>query len=426
MKCGVTKLSEAGGTVGKADAAEVLALLCELSQQLLAWSWEGVVGYEEMVERVGRSYGYEDATVMMEAQSATIKLDGQTTFVKGGIPGSPPMAYTQELKNMLADIYAGKLSVTEARRALKNLHDKAPPYSPFLVWLGVVIVSVGFAVDVVGTWEGMLWAGITGMATGLAFVAADRVAGFGKIVPLVATLASGIIVMLAFKFGWAAAAPGLLLISSTFVFIPGDSISTQAYELAEGKWSAGVDRLFYSIIMLVLQVTGAFLAIVLTGTAVAELFPTGPHDAFAWWAVYPGRFVFVIGILFAFHMSWKQFVPVIITLWIVTAVAQLSSMVYGEFAGTFFATIVGTILALWQARRPRSIPAFVLMIPIIFALSPGSHGLRQLETWVSGEAITGVKDLQTLVTVLLAIAMGLVVGRAIAHRWRWIAHPVGA
>jgi uncharacterized membrane protein YjjB (DUF3815 family) len=294
------------------------------------------------------------------------------------------------------------------------------------VWLGVVIVSVGFAVDVVGTWEGMLWAGITGMATGLAFVAADRVAGFGKIASLVATLASGIIVMLAFKFGWVVAAPGLLLISSTFVFIPGDSISTQAYELAEGRWSAGVDRLFYSIIMLVLQVTGAFLAIVLTGTAVAELFPTGPHDAFAWWAAYPGRFVFVIGILFAFHMSWKQFPQALLTLWVVTAVAQVSSMAYGEVAGTFIATAVGTILALWQARKPRSIPAFVLMIPIIFALSPGSHGLRQLETWLSGEAITGVKDLQTLVTILLAIAMGMVVGRAIAHRWRWIAKPVEA
>jgi uncharacterized membrane protein YjjP (DUF1212 family)/uncharacterized membrane protein YjjB (DUF3815 family) len=419
-------MSEAGGMTGKADAAEVRTLLCELSQQLLAWSWEGVVGYEEIVERVGRTYGYDDTTVMMEAQSATIKLDGQTTFVKGGIPGFPPMAYTQDLKNMLEDIYAGKLPVTAARQALKTLHDKEPPYSPFLVWLGVVIVSVGFAVDIVGTWEGMLWAGITGMATGVAFVAADRVAGFGKIVPLVATLASGIIVILAFRFGWTAAAPGLLLISSTFVFIPGDSISTQAYELAEGKWSAGVDRLFYSIIMLVLQVTGAFIAVVITGTAVGELFPTGAHDTFAWWAAYPGRFVFVIGILLAFHMSWKHFVPVIITLWIVTAVAQLSSMAYGEVAGTFFATIVGTVLAMWQARKPRSIPAFVLMIPIIFALSPGSHGLRQLETWVSGTTITGVNDLQTLATVLLAIAMGLVVGRTIAHRWSWIARPVEA
>jgi len=412
----------------KANADDVRALLRELSQQLLAWSWEGVVGYEEMVERVGRTYGYEDTTVAMEAQLAMIKLeaDEEMTFVKGGIPGFPPMAYTQTLKDLLADIYSGKLSVAEARKSLKALHDKEPPYPPFLNWLGVVIVSIGFAVDVVGTWEGMLWAGITGMATGLAFVAADRVAGFGKIAQLVATFASGVIVMLAYKYGWTAAAPGLLLISSTFVFIPGDSISTQAYELSEGNWSAGVDRLFYSMIMLVLQVTGAFIAIALTGTAVAELFPSGPHDAFAWWAAYPGRFVFVIGILLAFNMSLKQFVPAVVTLWIVTAVAQVSTMAYGGVAGTFIAMTVGTILALWQARKPRSIPSFVLLVPIVFALSPGSHGLRQLETWVSGEKITGVHDLTTLVSVLLAIAMGLVVGRAIAHKWRWIANPVDA
>jgi uncharacterized membrane protein YjjP (DUF1212 family) len=421
-------MSEASVRGQKADGDEVRALLRELSQQLLAWSWEGVVGYEEMVERVGRTYGYADTTVVMEAQLAMIKLevDEHMTFVKGGIPGFPPMAYTQDLKNLLADIYAGKLSVDQARKSLKTLHDKEPPYPPFLNWLGVVIVSIGFAVDVVGTWEGLLWAGITGMATGLAFVAADRVAGFGKIAQLVATMASGIIVMLAYKYGWTAAAPGLLLISSTFVFIPGDSISTQAYELSMGNWSAGVDRLFYSIIMLVLQVTGAFLAIALTGTAMVELFPTGPHDAFAWWAAYPGRFVFVVGILLAFNMSLKQFVPAIVTLWIVTAVAQVSTMAYGEVAGTFIAMTVGTILALWQARKPRSIPSFVLLIPIIFALSPGSHGLRQLETWVSGETITGVHDLTTLVSVLLAIAMGLVVGRAIAHKWRWIANPVDA
>ena len=412
----------------KADANEVRALLRELSEQLLGWSWEGVVGYEEMVERVGRSYGYQDTTVVMEAQLAMIKLeaDEHMTFVKGGIPGFPPMAYTQDIKNLLADIYAGKLSVSEARKALEVIHEKEPPYPPFLNWLGVVIVSIGFAVDVVGTWEGMLWAGITGMATGLAFVAADRVAGFGKIAQLVATMASGIIVMLAYKYGWTAAAPGLLLVSSTFVFIPGDSISTQAYELSMGNWSAGVDRLFYSIIMLVLQVTGAFLAIALTGSAMVELFPTGPHDAFAWWAAYPGRFVFVIGILLAFNMSLKHFVPAIVTLWIVTAVAQISTMAYGEVAGTFIAMLVGVILALWQARKPRSIPSFVLLIPIVFALSPGSHGLRQLETWVSGKTITGVHDLTTLVSVLLAIAMGMVVGRVIAHRWRWIANPVDA
>jgi len=162
----------------KADKTEVRDLLRGLSRLLLNWSWEGVVGYEEMVERVGRIYGWDDTTVMMEAQCATIELDGKTTFVKGGIPAIPPLAYTQNLKDLLADIYAGKLSVTEAHKAVEDLANREPPYGPILVWLGVVIVSIGFAVDVDGTWVGLLWAGITGMATGVAFLAADRVEGF--------------------------------------------------------------------------------------------------------------------------------------------------------------------------------------------------------------------------------------------------------
>ena len=37
----------------QADTHEVRTLLCDLSQLLLKWSWEGVVGYEEKVEKVG-------------------------------------------------------------------------------------------------------------------------------------------------------------------------------------------------------------------------------------------------------------------------------------------------------------------------------------------------------------------------------------
>jgi uncharacterized membrane protein YjjB (DUF3815 family) len=183
----------------------------------------------------------------------------------------------------------------------------------------------------------------------------------------------------------------------------------------------------YSIMMLALMATGAFLAVVVTGSAVSELFPTASDETFAWWAVYPGRAVLTLGILLAFHMSWKQFTPVLISIWVVTVAAQLSSMAYGEYAGTFFGAVIGTLLALWLARKPYSISAFVVMVPIIFALSPGSHGLRQLETWVAGNTITGVNDLQTVFFVVLAIALGMVVGGVIAPRsWRWITKPVEA
>lgn len=402
-----------------ANAEELMNFLCKFSELLLSWSWEGVSGYEEIIKRISSVYGHDEIKVNFEAQIANIQLGDTSDFVTVGIPAIPALAHTQLLKDFVCDIEEGKLTLAEANKNLDKIQNKKNPYPPILVWLGVVIISVGFAVDVVGTWQGLLWAGITATATGLVFLAPDKIPGFDKIAALVATFASGLIVMLAYKFGLISAAPGLLLIAATFVFIPGDSISLQAYELANGKWSAGVDRLFYSIIMLVLQLTGAYMAVLITGSSMSELFPSAIADTFPWWAAYPGRFVFVIGILLTFQMSKKQFLPALITLWIVTAVAQAATMAWGEIAGTFIATVIGTILALWQARKPHSIPAYVLMIPIIFALSPGSHGLRQLETWVSGQTITGINDLNTLLTIMLAIGMGVVVGRTLGNKMNY-------
>ena len=75
----------------KASTDQVVKLLHDLSQLLLSWSWEGVVGYEEIVTKVANTYGVEDVTVNMEAQAATIVVNGEINFVKGDIPGFPPM-----------------------------------------------------------------------------------------------------------------------------------------------------------------------------------------------------------------------------------------------------------------------------------------------------------------------------------------------
>ena len=58
-----------------------------------------------------------------------------------------------------------------------------------------------------------------------------------------------------------------------------------------------------------------------------------------------------------------------------------------------------------------------------FMLSPGSRGLRQFETWLTGESITGVNDLKTTGATLLAIAMGMLVGTVIGRRWVWFREP---
>ena len=227
-------MANTGGSNHQEDVKELMAFLCKFSELLLSWSWEGVSGYEELIKKVGCVYGHKNIKVNFEVQLANIQIGDESDFVTVGIPAIPPLAHTQILKDFVSDIFEGKLSLAEADKKLDKIQTKKDPYPPYLVWLGVVIISIGFAVDVVGTWQGLLWAGITAMATGLVFLAPNKIPGFDKISALVATLVSGLIVMLAWKYGLITAAPGLLLIASTFVFIPGDSISLQAYEIASG------------------------------------------------------------------------------------------------------------------------------------------------------------------------------------------------
>jgi len=55
-----------------------------------------------------------------------------------------------------------------------------------------------------------------------------------------------------------------------------------------------------------------------------------------------------------------------------------------------------------------------MVIPF-FTLPPGTHGLSGLEDLISGQSVSGVADLSSLVTNLLALSMGIFIASMI---WR--------
>lgn len=88
------------------------------------------------------------------------------------MPSFLPLAWTEDLKCQLADIYDGLIYITEARTAIGPFRNRKPLHNPLLVWLGVIIVSVAVAVDTVRTWEGVAYVALNAMATGLCLIAA--------------------------------------------------------------------------------------------------------------------------------------------------------------------------------------------------------------------------------------------------------------
>ena len=74
-------------------------------------------------------------------------------------------------------------------------------------------------------------------------------------------------------------------------------------------------------------------------------------------------------------------------------------------------TLVAKIIAI----NPQHSPAYVFMVIPFFTLTPGTHGLSGLEGLISGQSVSGVADLSSLVTNLLALSLGIFIASMI---WR--------
>jgi uncharacterized membrane protein YjjB (DUF3815 family) len=98
------------------------------------------------------------------------------------------------------------------------------------------------------------------------------------------------------------------------------------------------------------------------------------------------------------------------------AVAQLGTRAAGETIGTFLGAIFMTTAALYLGRSPRRPPAYVLYLGAFYVLTPGSHGLRGLESWLGGHPIQGFKGLSDMVALFTALAVGMLVAAALSRR----------
>jgi uncharacterized membrane protein YjjB (DUF3815 family) len=93
-------------------------------------------------------------------------------------------------------------------------------------------------------------------------------------------------------------------------------------------------------------------------------------------------------------------------------VAQLGTQAFGEVVGTFLGAVAMTCAALLLARSPRRPPAYVMYLGAFYVLTPGSHGLRGLESWLGGHPIQGYQGLSDMVGLFTALAVGMLVSAA--------------
>lgn len=396
---------------------EVAAFLARLTGLLLRSSGEGAVLIERTVRSTAHALGAEAVVLLVpDGAALTVTAGGTTrTVALRGFPEVFRLDQVVALKPLVQDVRSGRTGVAGADRRLAAIESSPPPYPWWLKLLGIVLFTLGFAPLMQATWYEIAATAVLGTVAAVLAVAADRLPRFGAVLPLVVSTAVSVITVEVFARDLTHGGPVLLMLPALFYFVPGDYLSAAAAELAAGHITTGAVRLVYAVFLLVQLYLGVLLGLALTGTSNRSLFDITAASDLPRWALFLGWIVFTVGTLLAFAIPFRLLWPLLVLVYVTVGVQSLATKAIGETGGTFVAAAVLAAVATRLTLRPDRPPRLVLLLPGFFTLTVGSLGMRGLTTLAGGHVIAGFQDLLKLVTIVTAIAVGMVFGATLAQ-----------
>jgi uncharacterized membrane protein YjjP (DUF1212 family) len=398
-------------TATTATEDELLDLLGDLTDWLLASSFEGTMRCEAIVRDIAARYGHT-VTATFLADTALVTV-GERTRSYAREPGVPPLHQVSRFKTLVGDIHAGGVAPAEAARRLAEIRALPPRWSKPWQVAGLMCFTVGFGISVQATWQQVAVSAVTGLLVGLLVVAGGAHRRLALVSPFLASLVVTAIVLTLHERGLVDGGPIQLIVPALFYFIPGDAISAAALELAANRMTAGAARLVYSVVVLLVLAFGALVATVLLQVPQSHLFDATVPGNLGAFLVWGGWVLFAAGVMLTFSMAPRDFPWALALVLLTAAVTELGVRAWGDPAGTFLGAVVMTTAALLLGRRPGLPPAYVLYLGAFYVLTPGSHGLRGLESWIGGDRIGGVTGVADMVGLLVAIAVGMLVAAAV-------------
>ena len=389
---------------------QLLELLAPLVELLLTWSYAGTERCEAVVRDVAERYGHTVEAAFM-ADAAVVTL-GERTLAFAREPSLPPLNQVSELKKLLARIDEGALSAREAVEELTAIRALPRRWSKPWQVVGLALFSVGFGISVQATWQEVGVSAVTGALVGLLVVAAGDRPRLSVASPFLASVVVSTLVLELFQHTSLKGGPIQLIIPALFYFIPGAAIGAGALELAGNRITAGASRLVYSLVVLLVLAFGTLVGTVIAQVPERALFDANVQGNLGFLGVWGGWVLFALGVMLTFSMAVRDFPWALGLVLLTAAAAELGTRALGDPVGTFVGAVVMTSAALLLGRLRNLPPIYVLYLGAFYVLTPGSHGLRGIESWIGGNRIQGVTSLATMVGLLTAIAVGMLVAAA--------------
>jgi uncharacterized membrane protein YjjP (DUF1212 family) len=397
------------------QAAGLDHLIVDAGRFLLRNSAEGTFDLAENLRSIGDAYGASVETlVTMEGLVVVIDHPDakQTTAVIHAQPSLERLDQLRRFKALHTRILAGGLSVTEAQDAMTAIETSPDPYRWPVRFVGVLLLTVGFAPSMQATWKELIDALILGLVMAAIFVIGETQRSLSTMLPLVGAIGVSVVGFSVLNISHAPGGPVLVMIPALFVMIPGDFLCASAAEIAVGHFSVGTIRLVQSLFILLQLAAGVLIGAAVCGVPTTRLIATSTINDLPWIIIIVAWIPFALGVVFTFSADMADIGWIIAFVYVAWGVQLGIGWVAGETVGTFVAAVVlsfGGRLLSAPDHRP---PGLVMIIGGVFVLTVGSVALRGITTLAGGDHVKSFHDMASFAKIAGALTFGLIVGTA--------------
>ncbi len=393
------------------DPQSSRTLLAHLGAAMIA-TGQPVHEIQQDLTAVSRHLGHPHVQIGAGPTSITLSLEsgGPATFELVTRPLRLDQA--ADVRRILYQLRTDEISRDAASGELAALRGRPTLYPRWLVHVATVGVAVGIALILQPGWPNLLAAALCAVVVrGLMWVG-QRTELLMTLLPTVAAFTVTCLVFTAADLGLLDG-PLRTVLPPLAVLLPGALMVTGMSELAAGHMQAGSARLIYGAVQLGLFALGLVAAVTLLDVP-PSLLANVRVDDIGWWAAPAGLLLIGVGICLMESVPLRS-VPWILVVLVGAFAAQSLGQAVGHAGlGGFFGAIAASLGAsLVEARRPQ-LARLVVFLPSFWLLVPGSLGLLGVSQLVSDPAQALELGLGVVV-VVCAIALGLLVGSALAR-----------
>lgn len=400
------------------------------TRRLLAWLGAGLLAggmpvheVEEDVQEAAAALGHDGVEVAASPTGLWVALTSGDAATFEAVDGGVRLDQLAEVTAVHTALTSGALGPADALARLAMLRQHPHRYPAYGLPLGLFLVGTGIALVLAPAWSSVVFAAVLSQVVSGLMLLGGRHLLVGTLLPFLAAFAAAVVAFGAAEQGLIEA-PLWTLVPPIAALLPGALIVTGLTELSAGAMMAGTARLAYGATQLLLFTLGVGAAVAVLGLPVTRINGERP-DELGWWAPMIGLLIITVGISLLESVP-PSLIPALLVTIVATFLAQSLGHLTGQgpwvgaFLGACAASLVATLV---EFVRPQ-VPRVVAFLPSFWLLVPGSLGLVSVAQIESSPAAGVVAAVEVLV-VVAAIALGVIVGAALAHPMRDVARQLG-